>query len=460
MPNTPHETPEPPNRRVDTDALHPRAFLVGVEKANEHALWSIEDSLEELGQLAETAGVEVVGSLSQKLHAPNPVHYVGKGKLEELRQLKDELEFEVAIFDDELTPAQQRNLERSLQVRVVDRSALILDIFSQRAGSGVGAPWVALAQYEYMLPRLTRQWTHLSRQYGAIGARGGPGETQLEVDRRRVRERIRDVKVEIEEVRRHRALYRDRRAKEGIPVIALVGYTNAGKSTLLNAISGADVLTEDRLFATLDPTTRRVKLPGGRAVLITDTVGFIQKLPHTLVAAFRATLEELESADLLVHVLDIAQPAGYEQGQTVAKVLDELGLGEKPVVTALNKIDLLKSSGGAAVEPSDGPAIQGAPTPEPARSIAELTSLYPNAVAISAASHKNIDLLLDKIEAIVGGAMIDITVVLPYSAGRLAALFREKGTVLEEEYTKQGVRIKGRIAPRFADALQQYATRR
>jgi GTP-binding protein HflX len=307
----------------------------------------------ELGQLARTAGAEVVASMTQRLNAPTPAYFVGKGKLDEMVSLRNSVEYDVAIFDDELSPAQQRNLERALGVKVIDRTALILDIFAGRARTHEGRLQVELAQQEYLLPRLAGRWPHLERLGGGIGTRG-PGETQLETDRRLIRRRIQRLKTDIEAMRRQRALYRRRRSEQGIPVIAIIGYTNAGKSTLLNALSDANVLVEDKLFATLDPTTRRLALPNGLQVLLSDTVGFIQKLPPTVVAAFRATLEELADADLLLHIVDISSETASLQCQTVEDMLAELGLLDRPRLLALNKIDLL----GGDVEPNDSDAAR------------------------------------------------------------------------------------------------------
>jgi GTP-binding protein HflX len=325
-----------------------KALLVGVEVKGERNGWSLEGSIEELDQLARTAGAEVVGSVTQRLMSPTPAYFVGKGKLDELASLKPQVGYDLLIFDDELSPAQQRNLEQSLNVKVIDRTALILDIFASRARTHEGRLQVELAQQEYLLPRLAGRWPHLERLGGGIGTRG-PGETQLETDRRLIRRRIQHLKTEIEAMRKHRALYRRRRSAQGIPVIALVGYTNAGKSTLLNALSNANVLVEDKLFATLDPTTRRLMLPDGTQVLFTDTVGFIQKLPPTVVAAFRATLEELSEAALLIHVIDIATDTAPQQCQTVENMLYELSLADKPRFLALNKVDLL----GGELKPGD-----------------------------------------------------------------------------------------------------------
>ena len=299
-------------------------------------------SIDELAQLANTAGASVVGKLIQRLPVPSKTHYLGKGKLDELLSLKDSINYNVVIFDDELSPLQQRNLEEILRVKVIDRAALILDIFAKRARTHEGQLQVELAQHQYLFPRLAGQWSHLERLGGGIGTRG-PGELQLETDKRLIRQKIHHLKAQIEEVRKHRSLYRQKRRKSGIPIVALVGYTNGGKSTLLNALSQAGVFVEDKLFATLDPTTRRLTLPDKSTVLITDTVGFIRKLPPTLVTAFRATLEELAEASVLLHVVDLTCHNAPEQCQIVEDILTDLNLMGKPRITALNKIDLLVS---------------------------------------------------------------------------------------------------------------------
>ena len=317
-----------------------RAFLVAVAAKGSTDRWSVETSIEELAQLVNTAGASVAGRLIQRLSIPSRTHYLGRGKLDELLSLKNSTNYNVVIFDDELSPLQQRNLEEALQVKVIDRAALILDIFAKRARSHEGQLQVELAQHQYLFPRLAGQWSHLERLGGGIGTRG-PGESQLETDRRLIRHRLHHLKAQIEQVRKHRTLYRQKRRKSGIPIIALVGYTNAGKSTLLNAFSHADVFVEDKLFATLDPTTRRLTLPDKRAVLITDTVGFIRKLPPTIITAFRATLEELAEASLLLHIVDLTCHNASEQCQTVEDILRDLNLMDKPRITALNKIDLL-----------------------------------------------------------------------------------------------------------------------
>lgn len=350
--------------------------------------WTSQSSLEELAQLALTAGASVVGRSVQRLARPTPAYYVGRGKVQELASLRHRLGYGTIIFDDELSPSQQRNLEDALQIKVLDRTALILDIFAQHAHTREGALQVELAQHEYLLPRLAGQWTHLERLEGAIGTRG-PGETQLETDRRLIRRKIQRLKRQLEEVRQQRALYRRRRARQGVSVVSLVGYTNAGKSTLMRALSGADVLVEDKLFATLDPVTRRIALPQGGAFLLTDTVGFIQKLPTQLVAAFRATLEELSEANLLLHVVDITHPDAAEQAQTVEDTLTDLGLADKPRITVFNKVDLICGP--------DGLPIEGLESVTEAR--ASLRYWRPDALLVSAVKGWGLTDLLGRIEA-------------------------------------------------------------
>lgn len=301
--------------------------------------WSITDSLEELSHLTKTAGANVVGTLTQKLDTPSPTYYIGKGKIEELMNLKEQTNYDTVIFDDELSPRQQRNLEEALGVKVIDRTALILHIFAKKARTHEGKLQVELAQHQYLLPRLIGQWSHLERLGGGIGTRG-PGESQLETDRRLIRKRINLLQRKSESVRKQRALYRRRRKETGTPIVALVGYTNAGKSTLFNTLSKAGVDVENRLFSTLDPVTRRLTLPTGQQFLITDTVGFIHKLPPSIVAAFRATLEELDEADLLLHIVDITHKNAANQCLTVENILKELNLQDKPKITVFNKLDL------------------------------------------------------------------------------------------------------------------------
>jgi len=325
--------------------------LVAVAIKGNGDRWSVENSTDELSQLTYTAGAKVVGKLTQKLPVPSKTHYLGKGKLDELLSLQDSTNYNVAIFDDELSPLQQRNLEEALKVKVIDRAALILDIFARRARTREGQLQVELAQHQYLYPRLAGQWSHLERLGGGIGTRG-PGESQLETDRRLIRKKIHSLQSQIEEVRKHRMLYRQKRKKSGIPIVSLVGYTNTGKSTLLNALSQANVFVEDKLFATLDPTTRRLILPDKSAVLLTDTVGFIRKLPPSIVTAFRATLEELTEADVLLHVVDLTCHNATEQCQIVEEILADLKLMDKPGIVALNKVDLLLENKGTWDESS------------------------------------------------------------------------------------------------------------
>jgi GTP-binding protein HflX len=365
---------------ISTSEKKERAILVGVGIKGEHRNWSIEGSLDELGQLARTAGAEVVGRMVQNLEKPAHSHYLGSGKMEELLALKDTLNYDTAIFNDELRPTQQENLETALGVKVIDRTALILDIFARSARTAEGKLQVELAQHEYMLPRLAGQWSHLERLGGGIGTRG-PGESQIETDRRLIRNRITYIKKQIEAVRKHRELYRRKREQSGTPLVALVGYTNAGKSTLLNTLCKAGVLAENKLFSTLDPVTKRLRLPGGRNILVTDTVGFIHKLPPLIVAAFHATLEELDEADLLLHVVDITSPDAINQSQTVEKILNQLKLGEKPRITVINKMDQLVEN------------------LEEAQNISLLINSPPEATVItSALKNWNLHKLLEKIE--------------------------------------------------------------
>jgi GTP-binding protein HflX len=335
-----------PRSTVSTAPLPERAFLAGVQVKRTRSVWSPSDSLEELAQLARSAGAEVVGTAVQRLDRTTHT-YLGKGKLEDLHASRDS--YDTLILDDELTPTQQRNLENALGegIKVIDRTALILDIFSSRARTREGRLQVELAQHQYLLPRLAGQWSHLERLGGGIGTRG-PGETQIETDRRLINRRILRLRRELDEVRKHRDLYRSRRRAQEVPVIALVGYTNAGKSTLFNALTTGKVAQSDRLFSTLDPVTRRIRLPSGQHGLLTDTVGFIQKLPTSVVAAFRATLEEMKEADLMLHIVDMAHHNSKEQVQVVKNTLGELGLDAKPTLLVLNKVDLLLKSDGMA----------------------------------------------------------------------------------------------------------------
>ncbi len=369
-----------------------RAILVAADVPR--ALIPARESVAELAELARTAGARVVGSTTQRLDHPNVATYIGKGKVEEVLGLTAELKANVAIFDDELSPSQQRNLEKALSVKVIDRTALILDIFATRAQTREGRLQVELAQMQYLLPRLAGQWSHLERMEGAIGLRG-PGETQIETDRRLIRGRITKIKRDLDQVRTQRSLYRRQRQRAGMSVVALVGYTNAGKSTLMRALAGADVLAEDKLFATLDPVTRRLRMPSGDTVLLTDTVGFIQKLPTGLVAAFRATLEELEEADLLLHVIDIAHPQALEHTQTVDATLADLGVATTPRLLALNKVDLLAGEAGEPVATYDD-----------ARAVVHGAGAPPrNVVLVSAEKRWGLETLLVRIEEALAGLM-------------------------------------------------------
>jgi GTP-binding protein HflX len=390
MPRALHQTAPAPDRAILVAADVPGALLPA------------DESLNELAELARTAGAEVVARFTQRLDHPNPATYIGSGKVQEIVEAIRERGANVVIFDDELSPSQQRNLEKALGVKVIDRTALILDIFATRAQTREGRLQVELAQHQYLLPRLAGQWSHLERMEGAIGTRG-PGETQIETDRRLIRNRIAKIRRDLEEVRTQRELYRRRRARNNVPVVALVGYTNAGKSTLMRALSGADVLAEDKLFATLDPVTRRISLPSGEIVLLTDTVGFIQKLPTQLVAAFRATLEELEDADLLLHVVDISHPNAYQHVQTVEATLRELCVDRKPQLLALNKVDLLRHEDGRPVADYDEARalILGAGAPPR------------NVAIISAAKRWGLDLLRERIEEGLESGFENVELELP-----------------------------------------------
>jgi GTP-binding protein HflX len=406
-------------------------------------LLTIEDSLQELARLADTAGLDVVGQTFQRLDKPDQATYIGPGKVEEVKALATELDANVILFDDELEPRHQRELEEIFgeEVKVIDRTALILDIFAQHAHTREGKLQVELAQLEYRVPRLTRLWTHLARQAGGraggqgggVGVRG-PGETQLEVDRREISRRISFIKQELETVRARREQHRAKRQQTELMVVAIVGYTNAGKSTVLNKISRADVLSADMLFATLDPTTRKVVMPNGREVLFTDTVGFIQKLPTQIVAAFRATLEEIREADLLLHVVDLTHPHVVSQVESVEETLAELEVDHLPMVVALNKIDQLP-------EDSD---------------IETVLDLTVPTVRVSALTGEGIDTLLLAIEAVMVRLFAEVRVLLPYQRGDLLSLLYERGQVDSEEHGQDGVRVYGRLPQRLIPYFEPY----
>ena len=430
---------------LPTELPNERALLVGVSFNQSPGFLSLDDSLNELGLLAKTAGLDVVGDIRQKRNSPHSKTYLGSGKVEEVRQLAGDLVADVVLFDDELNPRHQRELEKIFgeSVRVVDRTALILDIFAQHAATREGALQVELAQYEYRLPRLTRAWTHLARQAGGGGGRAGsvggvglrgPGETQLEVDRRDIRRRIAHLQVELEKVRAHRGRYRARRKEAAIPTVALVGYTNAGKSTLLNALSKADVYVANELFATLDPTTRRIDLPGGRNILMTDTVGFIQKLPTLLVAAFRATLEEIVDADLLLHVVDITHTNARLQAEAVRQTLEEINADHIPMVTALNKTDRFSDQG----------------------EIQELIDLYEKAVPISALTGTGVDTLLTVIVNELYSELESLTVSLPYKLGRLISIFHDQGQIEHTTYEDNRVTLTGHLPKHLIHEFEPY----
>jgi len=432
-------------RTFETSPPRERAFLVGTEFRDIDALLSVEDSLEELARLADTAGIDVVGQAIQRFDKPNPATYIGAGKVEEVKLLIEELDAGAVIFDDELLPRNQRELEEAFgeDVKVIDRTALILDIFAQHARTREGKLQVELAQLEYRLPRLTRMWTHLARQAGgrAGGATGGvglrgPGETQLETDRREIGRRISQIREELDQVRAHRERHRSKRQQTELQVVAIVGYTNAGKSTLLNKLSGADVYAADQLFATLDPTTRKVIMPGGREVLFTDTVGFIQKLPTQIVAAFRATLEEIGEADMLLHVVDVTHPHFLAQMDAVEDTLAELEVDHLPMVIALNKADLLQD-----------------------RSVLDGLELMAPAAVVSARTGRGLEELLTLIEATMVGLLEPIHIHLPYERGDLLSLFYERGQVDGENHTATGVDLHGRIPGRLLPVFEPFQNR-
>ncbi len=423
------------NKLKETDEGIEKAIIAGIEYSGGKSDWSLEESLAELGRLAETAGATVVASYSQKKDKPDAAFFFGKGKVDEIGMAVQDLEADLLIVDEEITPSQQHNLERMLGLKVLDRTALILDIFAQRARSQAGKLQVSLAQLKYQLPRLGGQGLVLSRLGGGIGTRG-PGETKLEVDRRRIYGRIHDIEEELKKLSGHRRLHRSRRKEANIPLVALVGYTNAGKSTLLNALTGSDVFAEDKLFATLDPTTRHKLLPDGQEILLTDTVGFIQKLPHSLVSAFHATLEEVTEADLLLHVVDCSNESAELQIGSVTEVLRELGAVEKPTLFVFNKCDNLDNE-----------------------HLRSKLSRDREGVFISARDGVNLDALLDRISESVRQDKLFMRLQIPFTDGAAAALLHEVAVIQKTEYNEQGTLMEVLLPVREIDHFKVYEVR-
>jgi GTP-binding protein HflX len=409
-----------------------RAMLAALDWPSSEA-WDPDDSLDELARLVETAGGTVSGRMTQRRDHPDPATFFGRGKAAELADARTDPGYDLLVVDSELSPSQQRNLEKRIDGPVLDRPGLIIEIFGQRASTREARLQVELARLEYLLPRLAGAWSHLERQVGGIGARGGPGERQIELDRRLVRDRIAALKREIAQVRAHRARLRTGR-QAGPPLVALVGYTNAGKSSLMNRLTEAGVTAEDKLFATLDPTTRRMSLPGGGFAVISDTVGFIQNLPPQLIAAFRATLEELQSAHLLLHVIDAAHPNAHDQQTAVQSILDDLGLGDKPTLMVLNKADLLT---------------------EPVALAKDWGVSDEDAVIVSAQTGFGIGALRARIARRLGMEVREVEVDLPFSAGRLVAIFRREGFLIREEHRPHGVRLHGHLPERLIPAFRR-----
>lgn len=410
-----------------------RAILIGMEWGRNDSLWTVDDSLEELKQLADTAGATVIKKFIQKRPKPDPAFFIGRGKVQELALYAQQENIDLCIFDDELSPAQQRNIESVMGIRILDRTALILDIFAQRARTNEGKLQVELAQLQYTLPRIMGKGLMLSRLGGGIGTRG-PGETKLEVDRRRIRDRIAFIKEQIEKVKAVRSLHRSKRKKNNVFEVSLVGYTNAGKSTLLNTLTNSDIYAKDQLFATLDPTTRQLTLPNKQEIIITDTVGFIQRLPHQLIAAFRSTLEVVTEADLLVHVIDVSHELYKEQAAAVHEVLKEIGAETKPVITVYNKIDKLP----------------------PDNKLADRLALEEDTVCISAAKKLNLETLQQMIESHLKSKAVEVTLCIPYAETAKAAQLHETANVLEQEYTENGAVMKVILPVEDLEAYNEY----
>jgi GTP-binding protein HflX len=426
-------------------------ILVGVRLSGDQDAWPLDAALEELEDLAATAGVSVRARVTQRLNRRDPATLVGSGKVVEIKALAEDVGAEVVLFDRELSPRQQRNLERALDLKVLDRTALILDIFAQHTRSREGMLQVELALMEYRLPRLTRMWTHLARQAGGragggVGVRG-PGETQLEIDKREIGRRIAFVREQIKGLKEQRRGSRKQRRGSGLPIVALVGYTNAGKSTLLNRLTGADAYAANQLFATLDPTTRRLALPGGRVCLLTDTVGFIQNLPTQLVAAFSATLEELEEVDLLLHVIDVTHPDAIRQAETVEGVLASLGLGETPVLAVANKADRL-----ALDDTPENLALA-----DVGRSNMDLLqAVYPDIQPVSARDGAGVDTLLAAVDKQLESLLVERLLLLPFSEGGLVARLRSHAVVMEETFEPGGTRLRAKVPRYLLGELRPY----
>ena len=435
-----------------------RALLIGLEKEGV-SKWDLQDSLDELRELANSAGAEVIDTVTQKLQKPTAPYYIGRGKAESIKDSCQDRQVTSVIFDDELSPAQGRNLENLFARKVLDRTQLILDIFAQRARSREGRLQIELAQLRYLLPRLTRMWHHLSRQTGGIGTRG-PGETQLEVDRRRVQERIARLERELEAVRKTRAVQRQGRKRHQWPVAAVVGYTNAGKSTLLNLLTGADLVAENKLFATLDPTTRSFVLPNKQRVLLTDTVGFLRKLPHTLIESFKATLEEVSEADLLIHIVDLSHPRVDEQMEAVDSVIKELDAFGKQTLIVFNKIDNLENGAGGNRATSTGePARVDARGDESInREISETyVKRFPGSVAISARTGEGVNRLVGALENALSSWRLRSRFRIPSDQSALIAEIHRVGHVLELRYEGDDALIIAHVPPELAQKLARYA---
>lgn len=400
---------------IETKEIKEKVILVAVATSDSEY---VEESVAELAELAKTAGAETVGTLIQNRESVHPGTYLGRGKIEELMALIEETGADGIICDDELSPAQMANLSDMLGTKVMDRTLVILDIFASRASTSEGKIQVELAQLKYRATRLTGFGTSLSRLGGGIGTRG-PGEKKLEIDRRLIKTRIAQLNRELEAVKKHREVAREQRSKSRVPVAAIVGYTNAGKSTLLNTLTSAGVLEEDKLFATLDPTTRNLTLKSGQHILLTDTVGFIRKLPHHLINAFRSTLEEAKYADIIIHVVDISNPQMVSQMRTVYETLENLGVSGKPVITAFNKIDCAEDSGRADIRDFNAD----------------------KEVYISAKNQIGLDILLDTVEAILREQKVYLETVFDYKAAGEVALIRKYGQLLKEEYTDKGIEV-------------------